>query len=541
MAVAEWMTRDPVVTGADTPLEESLATMIRHRVRHLPVLEDDVFVGLLSAPSLVQHLSQGSLDPTLAASPSRQHISWVKPLEIHDGIDEAIAELQNYSCLPVVDQGRLAGLFSYHNLMNYFMRHLAPQRVRRGGATPSPHRLDSLVNLVRRLGNAEDPDSILQCVLSSLRPLMPVDQAFILFSKPEDESLEVAASFRAKGAEGEYFSHIPVRDTLSGYVHLHARSLLVEDLNQEKRFPSSQDLLQKPSQVPLRSVMAVPLLDHHQSFGLLQFWCKRPYAYLESDLELLELAAGYLASMIQRGRRLDEEREANRIKDEFLAVVTHDLRNTIQGVMSYSQLLQRKAADPRMQTLAKGIVDSARHMSNLTNDLHDLARLGMQAMRVEPETCPLAAAIDQVLEEFNEFAQQQKVTLRPAEIPPELTCRADPVRLRQVLSNLVSNAIKYNREGGAVTVTARREPGSPGVSITVEDNGIGIALDEQVRVFDLFTRASNHRRRDSSGLGLAITKRLVELHGGTVELESEPERGTRFRVYFPDQAPHQEP
>ncbi len=509
--------------------------MIRHRVRHLPVLEDQTFVGLLSAPFLVQYLAEGSLDPALAASPSRQHITWVKPLEVHDGLETAMAELKNYSCLPVLDQGRLAGLFSYHNLMNYFMRHLAPQRVRRGGATPSPHRLDSLVNLVRRLGNADEPDSILQCVLASLRPLMPVDQAFILFSNNEEDVLEVAASFRAKGAEGEDVTRIPVRDTLSGYVHLHARSLLVEDLHHEKRFPSSHDLLRQPEQAPLRSVMAVPLLDHHQSFGLLQFWCKKPYAYLESDLELLELAAGYIASMIERGRRLDEEREANRIKDEFLAVVTHDLRNTIQGVMSYSQLLQRKAADPKMQMLARGIVDSARHMSNLTNDLHDLARLGMQAMRVEPETCPLAEAVDQVLEEFQEFAQQQKVTLRPAEIPPELSCRADPVRLRQVLSNLVSNAIKYNREGGWVAVTAGREPASGGVVIVVEDSGIGIAPEDQVRVFDLFTRASNHRRRDSSGLGLAITKRLVELHGGTVELESQPPQGTRFRVYLPDQ------
>lgn len=533
MSVAEWMTKDPVVTSAETPLEESLATMIRHRVRHLPILEDDSFVGILSAPSLVGQLSGGhSLHSGLAQSATRDHGYWVEPLRPDDDIETAMKSLEKTACLPVVSGRKLLGIFSHHNLMSYFMRHLAPQRVRRGGATPAPHRLDSLVNLVRRVSQADGPDAILQSVMAALRPLMPVDQAFILFQKGESDQLSVAASYMGPRAPGDVFHNIPVRDTLSGFVCLHQRSLRIDDLHQERRFPHSQDLWQNGARnVPLRSVIAVPLMDQNTSFGVLQFWSIKPYSYLESDLELLELAGGYIASMIQRSWRLQKEQEANRIKDEFLAVVTHDLRNTIQGVMSYSQLLQRKVVEPRLQSMARGIVESARHMSNLTNDLHDLARMGMQAMRVEPQTCQLLQVVEQVLEEFADFAAQEKVELKPPAVPAELTCRADPVRLRQVLSNLVSNAVKYNRAEGSVKVEAQSVMG--GVRISVEDTGIGIPPEEQVNVFDLFTRAANHKRRDSSGLGLAISKQLVELHGGTLELRSTPGQGSCFTVFFP--------
>ncbi|MBT9587710.1 CBS domain-containing protein [bacterium] len=534
MSIAEWMTKDPVVTSADTPLEESLATMIRHRVRHLPILDEESFVGILSAPSLVSQLSGGEqIRAGLAGSATRDHALWVDPLSPDDDISTAVKSLEKATCLPVVSGNKLIGIFSHHNLMSYFMRHLAPQRVRRGGATPAPHRLDSLVNLVRRVSQADSPDTILHSVMAALRPLMPVDQAFILFQKGDTDQLSVAAAYLGPQAPGDVFTQMPVRDTLSGYVCLHHRSLRIEDLHQERRFPHSQDLwLNGAIHVPLRSVIAVPLMDQNVSFGVLQFWSIKPYSYLESDLELLELAGGYIASMIQRSWRLQKEQEANRIKDEFLAVVTHDLRNTIQGVMSYSQLLERKVVEPRLQSMARGIVESARHMSNLTNDLHDLARMGMQAMRVEPQTCQLLQAIEQVLEEFADFAIQEQVELRPPQIEPQLTCRADPVRLRQVLSNLVSNAVKYNRPQGWVQVEARAL--DDGVRITVEDSGIGIPAEEQASIFELFTRAANHRRRDSSGLGLAISKQLVELHGGTLELSSAKGEGSCFTVFLPD-------
>lgn len=532
------------MASAETPLEEALATMIRHRMRHLPIVDEQGFVGILSAPSLLHQQGQGvELDRELARSPSRLHGQWVEPLHTEDKIDVAVKGLEQHTCLPVLDGNKLVGVFSHYNLLSYFMRHLAPQRVRRGGSTPAPHRLDNLVSLVRRVSQAQDTESILQSVMASLRPIMPVDQAYILFHNREEDVLTVAASYMSPQAQGPKPDFIPVRDTLSGYVCLHQRSLRVDDLKLERRFPHSQDLLltTTSAEVELRAVMAVPLMDQHESFGVLQFWSLRPYSYLESDLELLELAAGYIASIIQRSWRLQKEQElvqqlqrANRIKDEFLAVVTHDLRNTLQGVLSYSQLLQRKVVEPRLQMMARGIVESARHMSNLTNDLHDLARLGMEAMRVEPQTCTVAQIVDQVQEEFADFAVQESVRLIEPEVPGDLSCRADPVRLRQILSNLVSNAIKYNRPQGTVQVLARAK--SDGVQIQVQDTGIGIPPEEQETIFDLFTRAANHKRLDSSGLGLAISKRLVELHGGTLDLSSEPEQGSCFTIFLPHAA-----
>lgn len=539
--VREWMTRDPVVTSGDVPLGEALAVMIRHRVRHLPVLTPEGLQGLLSSDTLVQAMAVNtSIDPDLAATPCASLARWIEPLDPEADLATAAARLQEHDCLPVMQGGKLVGLFSQHNLLSSLSLQLTPGRVVRRGATPAPHRLDSLVGLMRRVSRADTPQAVLASVVNSLQPLMPVDQAFVLLDAGDGESLQVVASFMGPAAEAGVPGNIPLRDTLSGYVCLQGRPLRIDDLATERRFPQSHNMLHfEPDAPRLRSVMAVPLLDQHVSFGVLQFWSTRPFTYLESDLELLELAAGSVAATLQRARRLEVERQlvtelqkANRIKDEFLAVVTHDLRNTLQGVLSYSQLLSRKVTEPRLAMLAKGIVDSAKHMSTLTNDLHDYARLGMEAMRVDPQTCSVAFAVDQVREEFAEFASTEKVELRPALVDEALTCRADPVRLRQVLSNLLSNAVKYNRPDGWVEVRASARDG--GVAIEVEDSGIGIPAADQPTIFDLFSRAANHKRVDSSGLGLAISKRLVELHGGELQLHSVVDQGTRFTVFLPD-------
>lgn len=263
------------------------------------------------------------------------------------------------------------------------------------------------------------------------------------------------------------------------------------------------------------------------------------------------LAGIYLAYLLWQGKvqsreywRSAEDREmlriqsarleeAHRIKDEFLAVVTHDLRNALQGVLCYSHMLRHRSQDPELLAMAANLRESGGYMNELLNDLHDLARLGMKAIRLEPTEVDLADVIHQVLTEQNHPAASHRIQLRQGPTPA-VKVVADRVRLRQILANLVSNAIKYNREGGWVEVRTRQDGDQ--IVVEVEDSGHGIEPADQQHIFELFTRAHSGPV-DGSGLGLAITRQLVELHEGSLELESAVARGTTFRVRLPLKGP----
>jgi signal transduction histidine kinase len=319
-------------------------------------------------------------------------------------------------------------------------------------------------------------------------------------------------------------------------VTLQRRSLRIDDLDREARFHDSPERFSGR----MRSLVSAPLLFRDECLGVLNFWCHRPHAYLDSDLELIELIAGHISAAIQSARRVEREqrlveelREVNRIQDEFLAVATHDLRNALQGVLAYIGILAVRAGDdPVLAELVANLASASSGMKTLITDLHDLARLGMRAIRLHPTRLDLKKLALSVLDQHAEFAREEEVHLARPEQEPSLFLEADPVRLRQVLSNLVSNAIKYNRPGGRVEVCWRQEDQE--AVLEVRDNGVGIKPEHQEAIFDLFRRvASSSRKAEGSGLGLTITRQLVDLHGGRIELNSEVDRGSLFRVRLP--------
>ncbi len=232
--------------------------------------------------------------------------------------------------------------------------------------------------------------------------------------------------------------------------------------------------------------------------------------------------------------KTDQLEEHNRIKDEFLAVITHDLRNSIQSVILFSHNLKRRSHDPVLLELGGHLRESGNYMKELLDDLHDLARLGMQALKMKAEEVDLVSLVERVLAEQTQPASEGQIELKYQNRESHVNLVGDAVRIRQILANLVSNAIKYNKPGGWVEVRTRLE-GEEAV-VEVADSGVGIDPEHQARVFDLFSRVGNEPV-DGSGLGLAITRQLVELHQGSLELESELDNGSVFRVRLPRNGP----
>jgi two-component system NtrC family sensor kinase len=226
-------------------------------------------------------------------------------------------------------------------------------------------------------------------------------------------------------------------------------------------------------------------------------------------------------------------KELDTMKSDFVATVSHDLRSPLANISGYALLLPEAGKlNETQQEFVEGIRQSVVRMTTLINNLLDLgkieARVGM-----EMKPCQLAAVINEVAKSLMEQARTKEIALQ-LDLPPKLPLvLGDQVRLDQVVSNLVSNAIKFTPEGGVVTVSTREEKDE--VVVEVKDTGIGISLGDQVHLFEKFYRVSSEETREieGTGLGLAIVKSIIEGHDGRVWVESEPGQGSTFGFALP--------
>jgi PAS domain S-box-containing protein len=236
----------------------------------------------------------------------------------------------------------------------------------------------------------------------------------------------------------------------------------------------------------------------------------------------------------QRERLLNEAQVANRLKDEFLATLSHELRTPLTVVLGWARMLVRAEVEPDRVSHALSVIErNAMAQARLVDDLLDLSLMTRGQLRLKIAEIDVASLVNDALEAIAPSAQAKGVTLH-VELPPLPRIRVDAERLRQVIWNLLTNAIKFTPSGGAVTVTSAAT--GDGVLVTVQDTGQGIAPDFLPLVFDPFLQGESGTTRGVAGLGLGLTivRRIVEAHGGRVEAASEGlGRGATFRLHLP--------
>jgi PAS domain S-box-containing protein len=252
---------------------------------------------------------------------------------------------------------------------------------------------------------------------------------------------------------------------------------------------------------------------------------------------------------LERAAQIDRERErllleaqrahqdaetANRVKDEFLATLSHELRTPLNAVLGWAHILRLKHDDPDTRRALDVIERNAVAQARLIDDLLDVSRIITGKIRLQVEPVDMAGVVNAALDSIEPTAEARGLRLS-AEVASGLPrVSGDPQRLQQVLWNLLSNAVKFSDAGGHVWITLRRNGRS--IQVEVGDTGAGIAPEILPYVFDRFTQAdsSTTRAHAGLGLGLAIARHLVELHGGTVSAESDgPGTGSTFRVKLP--------
>jgi len=227
-------------------------------------------------------------------------------------------------------------------------------------------------------------------------------------------------------------------------------------------------------------------------------------------------------------------KEANRLKDEFLNTITHEMRTPLGIVIGFAERIQtiiENNQTEKAKQYAKNISDSGNHLLAIINDLLDYVKLEADQTHLIKQEVNFKILIDRIFSHMNLLAEEKGLKLHVS-IPEDLPrVHADQTRLEQIVLNLFSNAVKFTKSGGSVKITAEADKE---LKLTVEDTGMGIRKDQVESIFHPFIQVGrNELEQQGTGLGLAITKRLVELHGGRIWVESEVDKGTKFFFTIP--------
>jgi signal transduction histidine kinase len=292
----------------------------------------------------------------------------------------------------------------------------------------------------------------------------------------------------------------------------------------------------------VRAVLAVPMIHQERLIGCLGVTRNRPGGFPAETIDLLRAFATQSALAIQNARLFqeiaDKSRQlevASQHKSEFLANMSHELRTPLNAVIGFSEVLSEGMfgqLNDKQEEYARDIYSSGQHLLSLINDILDLSKIEAGRMELELTDFNLPATLDNALTLVRERAGRRGIALGLTVDERLEQIRADERKVRQVVLNLLSNAIKFTPEGGRIEVAAIPRDGS--VEVSVSDTGIGIAPEDQEKVFEEFRQVGTAAKKvEGTGLGLALSRKFVELHGGRIWVESQVGVGSTFTFTIP--------
>jgi signal transduction histidine kinase len=376
-------------------------------------------------------------------------------------------------------------------------------------------------------------EDLLNQLLESARIALSADTAAVLLLN-DDATALVARAAKGLEEEVERSVTIPMGKGFAGRIAAERRPVFLEHVDHTNVV---NPILREKG---VRSLLGVPLVVNGRVLGVLHLGTLTPRRFTADDMHLLQLVADRAALAIEHSRLYEAEfharreaERASRAKDDFLAMLSHELRNPLGSVLSAVALLDRIGVQDHPAVKARTIIRrQAQHLARLLDDLLDLARVQTGKLSLTLGRVNVGTVVERAL-----AALRASGSLDGHDVVAEIEdawVDGDAARIEQVFDNLVLNAVKFTPPAG--TIRVRVHAVGSEVVIRVSDTGIGISAELLPRVFDLFTQGGQglERREGGLGIGLAIVKRLVEQHGGTVEAYSDgPARGSTFVMRFP--------
>ncbi len=395
------------------------------------------------------------------------------------------------------------------------------------------HRFERLLSAGVAVSSERSLDRVLQQVVDSAREVVGARYAALGVLAPDRKSMSQFVTSGLSEAERRRIGAVPTGRGLLGLVIRESRPIRTVDITQHpKRFGFP------PHHPVMKSFLGVPIVSHGEVFGNLYLTEKIGAAQFDVEDEAIAvLLAAHAAAAVQNARLNEESqrllgqvRDMQRQRDLFFAMMNHELRNALTGVYGWAERLVRGKAPEATAHAAREVYESAERTITLLNNFLDLSRLDAGKMRPVWRELEIPAALERTLQGVRPAADAKRVTLDvqcPSSAPP---FRTDPMRLEQILVNLLTNAIRHSPEER--TVLVRADTVDSEVVFDVTDQGPGIPKDLQARIFEPFERFDPHSGL-GTGLGLPVSRRLAEVLGGRLTVESSVGGGATFRLTLP--------
>ncbi|HEV8616067.1 MAG TPA: CHASE3 domain-containing protein [Methylomirabilota bacterium] len=409
---------------------------------------------------------------------------------------------------------------------------LEQERRARSGAERLTHRLRHIQAVTDATLIDLGLEDLLRQLLARVRLALGSDTATVLLLDDDGTHLTPAAS-DGLGEDAGEATRIPVGHGVEGKIAASDDGLIFDDL---AAVPVVNPFL--PAEV--KSLVGVPLRIGKRLIGVIHVGAATPWRFTSDDLELLRLVAERAALAVERARLLVQEQQArqeaeaaNRMKDDFLAILSHELRTPLTSIVGWTRMLRANVLDEETRRRGLEVIErSVNVQTRLIDDLLDVSSFMRGDVRLELRPLDLFPILEAAVDAARATAEPKRLTLDRAFGVSAVPIAGDPDRLQQVVANLLTNAIKFTPAGGRVTI--RLERADPWARVTVSDSGRGISAGFLPHVFESFRQGEGAREHGGLGLGLAIVRRLVELHGGTVHAESAGEgKGATFTVALP--------
>jgi PAS domain S-box-containing protein len=460
---------------------------------------------------------------------------------------------QEYSFNPIIESdGRVIGVTCFGR--DITQRKQAEEQIQR-----QLTRMNALRAIDLAISSSFDLHVVLDVVLQHVLSQLGVDASALFLCNDQLRTIEYAAS-RGFRSDALHHTRLKLGEGYAGRAVIERKTIHISDLMARGGKLASSLLLEHESFV---DYYGTPLIVKGEVKGVLEIYHRSRLNADAEWLEFLETLAGQAAIAIDNAQlfenlqqsnfllerrvsertaelnRTNEELEhANRAKDEFLANMSHELRTPLTSILGLSEALleqRRGSLNDHQQRSLEVIESSGQHLLQLINDILDLSKIEARKFDYYPQP----VSVDEVCRSSLSFVKSQaiKKSITVTYIQDISIARifADPRRLKQILVNLLSNAVKFTPENGAVSLQVKADPEQDSIKFSVIDNGIGIAVGDLQRLFQPFVQVDSglNRQHEGTGLGLALVQKLTDLHGGSVQVESEVGKGSRFIVSLP--------
>jgi len=415
-------------------------------------------------------------------------------------------------------------------------------KARTGELTQSVEQLTALGEVSRAVSSTLDVETVLDTIVSRASQLAGGAGCSIYEYAEEAQQFTLRSShnYDAEFVAALRAAHLRKGEGLMGRATEMREPVQIPDITQPGIYESSvRDTLMR---FGYRALLAVPLLREDQIIGSLSFNRKAAGEFSPEVVEVLKTFATQSALAIQNARLFREIADksaqleaASRHKSEFLANMSHELRTPLNAIIGFSEVLVDRMVgelNEKQDEYLRDIYASGQHLLSLINDILDLSKIEAGRMELELADFSLPAAIDNALTLVRERASRRGIRLGRAVGDRVGMIRGDERKVKQVLLNLLSNALKFTPEGGRIDVRALMKDGMAETSVA--DTGVGIAPEDQEAIFEEFRQVGTADKKvEGTGLGLALSRKFIELHGGRIWVQSQPGKGSTFSFTLP--------